>query len=162
MPAPLGNRFWEARTTHGRDKLFETPDILWAACVEYFEWTEQNPLSEEKVFCAQGQVTRATISKMRAMTIYGLCRFLGISRPTWDEYCGNKDFSYITSEVENVIRDQKFSGAAADLLNANIIARDLGLRDKQDLEHSGNPDRPVKTSMTVEFINGPDESSNTR
>lgn len=152
MPAPVGNRFWEARTTHGRDKIFSTPDILWAACVEYFEWVESNPLKEEKVFCNQGQVTRAEIAKMRAMTIFGLCRFLGIARTTWDEYCERDDFRYITSEVENVIRDQKFSGAAADLLNANIIARDLGLRDKQDLEHSGNPDRPLKTSMLVEFV----------
>ena len=31
---------------------------------------------------------------------------------------------------------QKFAGAAADLLNANIIARDLGLADKQDLTNS--------------------------
>jgi len=135
MPAPVGNRFWEARTTHGRGKIFETPDILWAACCEYFEWVEGNPLKEEKVFCSQGQVTKAEVTKMRAMTIFGLCHFLGISRPTWDEYCGREDFAYICSEAENVIRDQKFTGAAADLLNANIIARDLGLADKQENKH---------------------------
>ena len=28
--------------------------------------------------------------------------------------------------------NQKFMGAAADLLNANIISRDLGLADKKD------------------------------
>lgn len=144
MSAPQGNKFWEARTTHGRGKIFETPEILWAACVEYFEWTEANPLIEEKVFCAQGQVTRANIAKMRAMTIFGLCRFLGIARTTWEEYSGREDFKYICSEAENVIRDQKFTGAAADMLNANIIARDLGLRDKQDHEHTGG--------VTVEIV----------
>jgi hypothetical protein len=34
--------------------------------------------------------------------------------------------------VEEIIRTQKFEGASADLLNPNIIARDLGLADKQD------------------------------
>lgn len=158
MPAPLGNRFWEARTTHGRDKIFSTPDVLWAACVEYFEWTEENPLTEEKVFCAQGLVTRATVSRMRAMTLSGLYRFLDISRSTWDEYRGREDFSAVIEQVEETIKDQKFSGAAADLLNANIIARDLGLRDKQDHELSGNKDNPVRTSMMVQFVNGPDDS----
>ncbi len=43
---------------------------------------------------------------------------------------------YITSKIDNVIRSQKFAGAAADLLNANIIARDLGLKDQKEL--SGN------------------------
>lgn len=135
MPAPVGNRFWEARTTHGRDKLFETPDILWAACVEYFEWVEANPLKEEKVFCNQGQVTRAEIAKMRAMTLSGLCLFLGVGRRTFDEYRGREDFLPVIGQIEEAIRDQKFSGAAADLLNANIIARDLGLSDKQETKH---------------------------
>ena len=36
--------------------------------------------------------------------------------------------------AESVIRSQKFAGAAADLLNANIIARDLGLAEKKQVE----------------------------
>lgn len=135
MPAPTGNRFWEARATHGRDKIFKKPDNLWAACCEYFEWVEQNPLTEEKVFCNQGQVTRAPVSRMRAMTLSGLCRFLDIGRRTWDEYRKREDFLPVIEQAEEIIRDQKFAGAAADLLNPNIIARDLGLKD--GLDHSG-------------------------
>lgn len=132
MAAPKGNRFWEARSNHGRKPIFADPDQLWAACQEYFEWVEENPLQEAKAFAHQGNVTIANLPKMRAMTISGLCIFLDISRPTWDEYKQREGFSDITTRVEDIIRDQKFSGAAADLLNANIIARDLGLADKQD------------------------------
>ena len=107
--------------------------MLWAACCEYFEWVEANPL--EEAFQYQGAVSEKPLPKMRAMTIWGLCRFLGITRFTWDEYRGREDFSAITSQVEDTIKDQKFSGAAAGLLNANIISRDLGLADKQ--EHTG-------------------------
>ncbi len=132
MPAPLGNRFWEARTTHGREKLFTSPDILWAACLEYFAWAEDNPLIEQKIFCAQGVVTKDSVTKMRAMTVEGLCIFLDIGYQTWRDYAKRDDYSEVVTRAESVIRSQKFAGAAADLLNPNIIARDLGLADKRE------------------------------
>jgi len=49
-----------------------------------------------------------------------------------------KDFLRVVRDIEQTIYNQKFTGASADLLNANIIARDLGLRDKQDLEVKGD------------------------
>jgi hypothetical protein len=135
MAAPKGNRFWEARSSHGRKPIFASPDDLWTAACEYFAWVEDNPLWEDKVTSFQGVNTHEPIAKMRAMTIDGLCIFLDIGRRTWDDYQAREDFAPVTSRVEAVIRSQKFSGAAADLLNANIIARDLGLSDKQ--EHTG-------------------------
>lgn len=132
MAAPLGNQFWKARSSHGRKPIFETPQTLEAACIEYFEWVEANPLKEAQAFAYQGTVKLQEIPKMRAMTIGGLCLFLDIDRTTWAEYGKREDFTPITTCVEETIRDQKFSGAAAGLLNANIIARDLGLADKQE------------------------------
>jgi hypothetical protein len=133
MAAPKGNRFWEARAKHGRDLIFTSSDILWAACCEYFAWADDNPLYETKAFAFQGIVTQESIPKMRAMTIDGLCLFLDISTDTWKLYTDREDFIGVTRKAENVIRSQKFSGAAADLLNANIIARDLGLTDKKEV-----------------------------
>lgn len=138
MPAPKGNRFWEARSSHGRKPIFASPDELWEACREYFKWVEDNPLYETKAFCHQGVVTYAQIPKMRAMTIGGLCLFLDIDVTTWYEYAKREDFSQVTTRVEETIRHQKFAGASADLLNANIIARDLGLADKSDVSGSVN------------------------
>ena len=127
-----GNKFWEARSSHGRNPIFASPDDLWQGCVEYFEWVEANPLQEEKVFNGKDGIARASVAKMRAMTIAGLCIFLDIDRTTWADYAKRPDFSPITARAEEIIYSQKFAGAAADLLNANIIARDLGLADKQD------------------------------
>lgn len=132
MAAPKGNRFWEARASHGRHLIFETPDILWSQCLEYFEWVEENPLYETKVFQYQGEIVRAEIPKMRAMTIDGLCMFLDVARRTWDEYRAREDFLPVIEKAEKAIYQQKFSGAAADFLNANIIARDLGLTEKRE------------------------------
>lgn len=144
MAAPVGNQFWKARSSHGRAPIFATPDVLWNACEQYFQWVEENPLWEAKPFAFQGVVTVENLPKMRAMTISGLCIFLDIDKTTWFEYAKNKDFSHITSRVEEIIRTQKFEGASADQLNANIIARDLGLVDKSEL--TGKDGGPLETT----------------
>lgn len=132
-----GNRFWEARSSHGAKPKFEKAEDLWSACCEYFEWVEENPLYETKGFAFQGVVTKETFPKMRAMTIAGLCMFLDISVETWTTWRKERaDLSDVITRAEAVIFQQKFSGAAADLLNANIIARDLGLSDKQEVEQN--------------------------
>lgn len=139
-----GNKFWEARSSHGPKPKFTSPDDLWEACVEYFEWVEDNPLWEEKGFAFQGVVTKERFAKMRAMTIGGLCLFLDIDETTWRDWKSSRsDLSPIITRVEQVIRDQKFAGAAADLLNPNIIARDLGLVEKR--EHTGPNGGPIRT-----------------
>lgn len=42
MAAPKGNQFWMLRSKHGRDKLFATPEALWEAACEYFQWCDEN------------------------------------------------------------------------------------------------------------------------
>lgn len=133
MVAPTGNKFWEARSTHGRTPKFESPDALWGACCEYFDWIETNPLWEDKLVTFQGMATHEPIAKMRAMTLSSLCIFLDIAFQTWQNYKERQGFMEIVSRVEEIIRTQKFQGAAADLLNPNIIARDLGLSEKQEV-----------------------------
>jgi hypothetical protein len=146
MAAPKGNRFWEARSSHGRKKLWEDPEQLWDACTQYFTWVEDNPLWEIKPFNNQGEIVEAPIAKMRAMTIGGLCIYLGMARRSWDEYRKREDFLPVIEMAEEAIRDQKFSGASAGLLNANIIARDLGLSDKQDVTSGGEK---IANSWTI-------------
>lgn len=151
MAAPKGNEFWKARSSHGRKPIFPSPDDLWSACVEYFAWVEQNPLYESQAFAYQGVVTIEEIPKMRAMTLAGLCIFLDINRSTWDEYRTREGFSEVSTRVDEIIRSQKFEGAAAGLLNANIIARDLGLADKNELTGKGGD--PVQIIISSQDAN---------
>lgn len=144
MAAPKGNQFWMARTKHGRDKLFASAEVLWEACCEYFEWVEANPLWENRVAQFQGAPVDMPVAKMRAMTISGLCLFLDMDRSTWTAWKVDQDFSAIVTRAEEVIYSQKFAGAAADLLNANIIARDLGLKDASTSELTGNNGGPIQ------------------
>lgn len=141
MGAPKNNDFWKKRYKHGRDKLFATPDSLLDGAYQYFKWVKKNPLYESVV--SGGKVL--TLPKMRAMTIEGMCIFLGIDSRTFWNYCDEsnknyKDFIPITTHIKEIIRTQKFEGAAAGFLNANIIARDLGLKEKTETEttHKGS------------------------
>lgn len=146
MAAPKGNQFWKVRSTHGRSPLFKDADALWAACAEYFEWVDANPLYEAKAFAFQGEVTIKPIAKMRAMTVASLCIFLDISQQAWSEYRQREGYVGVTTRVDEIIRVQKFQGAAADLLNANIIARDLGLAERN--EHSGPDGAPIAFAVS--------------
>lgn len=139
MAAPEGNQFWKLRSKHGRDKLFESPDILWEAACEYFAWCESHPLME--IDYRGKDLERIELPKMRAFTWAGLELYIDIHRLR--DYKSNekyKDFSPVIDQIEKVIYEQKFTGAAAGFLNPNIIARDLGLSDKTDakVEHSGD------------------------
>ncbi len=158
MAAPFGNRFWEARSTHGRAPIFGSPDELWEACCEYFDWIEANPLYEAEAFAYQGSVTLQELPKMRAMTVASLCIFLDISTKTWGEYRERKDFTLITTRVDEIVRTQKFQGAAAGLLNPNIIARDLGLADKS--EFTGRDGGPLEfTRIERVIVRSPHQDS---
>lgn len=144
MAAPKGNKFWEARSSHGANPKFSNPEDLWDACLEYFHWVNDNPLKEAKVAQKKGAPVVMELDKMRAMTITGLCVFLDIVEETWRDWRANrKDLSAVITRVEQIIRTQKFEGAAADLLHPNIIARDLGLADRS--EHSGPGGGPIPT-----------------
>lgn len=140
MAAPVGNRFWERRAKHGRDKLFATPELLWQAACEYFEWCENNPLKETKAFSSQGEISTVELPVMRAMAMAQLCLYLGCNEAYFRQFksTAENDFSTVISNIEQTIYSQKFQGAAGGLLNANIISRELGLTDKSDITSNGN------------------------
>lgn len=74
---------------------------------------------------------------MRPFTWQGLCMYLDTSTAYFRQFKESntdKDFSTIISRIEDVIYRQKFEGAASGFLNHNIIARDLGLVDKKEMD----------------------------
>jgi len=127
--------WWDARSSCGSKPVFTDANILWNACREYFRWNEEHPLWETKVVSYKGIAHQEPVAKTRAMTLTSLCCFLDIPTAEWDNLRKVPELLPICVRVEEVIFDQKLQGASADLLNANIIARDLKLKDHQ--EHTG-------------------------
>lgn len=147
----VGNRFWEARSSHGANPKFETAEQLADACQQYFTWNHENPLFADQLVTFRGHATHEPVAKMRAMTLAGLCMFIDVSKETWNEWRKSRsDLSDVITRAEAVIYRQKFEGASADLLNGNIIARDLGLADKSEVTgKEGAPLIPERSDIEV-------------
>lgn len=146
---PLWRRVKEQRAIY-RPRIVEGPEELWELCSGYFQWVHDNPLYEARSHATREGIILASSPKMRAMTIIGLCVYLGISRTTWETWRKpevNPDLSPVCQLVEYVIWEQKFTGAAANLLNAQLIARDLGLADRSEI--SGPDGGPIRTEEEV-------------
>ena len=149
-----GKSLWQvAKPTH-KARIFKDPAELWKQCVRYFRWVELNGLKEEKLFSASDGLRKGSVNHMRAMTITGLSAFIGVAERTWRGWSNpasagfHEDLSPIVFRVEQIIREQKFTGAASGMLNPLIIARDLGLPDKyEDPVENMNP---VDSEMILE------------
>lgn len=159
MAAPVGNQFWKQRTKHGRDRIFETPEILWEAASEYFEWCDANPWFK-KDFIKSGDSAGAIVDlpTQRPYTWTGLALFLNCDEETLRNLKTNKDFLGIYTRIRETIYTCKFEGATVGAYNANIIARDLGLVEKSESKvDMPNAEIIIKGQK---FANAPENDSN--
>ena len=164
MAATKGNEFWKARATSGRDKIFKTPKIMLEAAYQYFQWVEDNPLGKAVVY--QGMVMPDPEKLMRAMTIKGLCIYWGVNSFYLNHFIANldlekeedKDFSQVIYTIKEIIETQKFEGASAGLLNPNIIARDLGLTDKKEIDNTSSDGSMTPTKIVRQVIDATNDS----
>jgi len=115
----------------GRPNVY-TPEEFAVKSMEYFKWCEEHPLYEEELVKYKDTYEKVKLSKMRAFTIQGLCIYLNICSKTFYNLEKNPEYLQIITRVRDIIYNQKFEGSAANLLNSNIIARDLGLTDKTE------------------------------
>ena len=142
-----GNRFWASRLRAGPRPLYESAADLTEACARYFEWLEDEPLYEAHVTSFRGTTTITAVPKLRAATLAGLCVHLGISRTTWHKWRkspengGRPDLVDVMERVETIMWEQKFTGAAAGLLSTNLVARELGLIER------GEVDLPAESAL---------------
>ncbi len=153
FPHRLPDRWWIARYSNGghgdgelgRPPVFKTPEELWDACCQYFEWAETHPIYESRAFQHKDDVQLKNIPKLRPFSQGALCRFLNISVQAWWNYRNSRgpEFNRVCLMVDEIIFEQKFNGAAAGLFNPTIICRDLGLRD--GMEVTGPGGGPVQT-----------------
>ena len=136
-----GQQLWQImsqklKSNGGRPRTFESPDDMMEAALKYFAWSDGSPMKEQKAFQFQGAPVMAEINKLRPYTLRAFLLHAGSSYQSWHDYKSRPEFSEVMATIDDTIRTQKFDGATAGLMNPNIIARDLGLVDKQDLTSS--------------------------
>lgn len=90
------------RSKHGRDKLFSTPELLWEAACEYFQWCDENPWTTRKAIQRtvpakvkkgkkvvtenQQQVQQEVIPTSRPYSLTGFCIYVGASSQWWRSF----------------------------------------------------------------------------
>ncbi len=151
-----GNEVWRIaleRGTLGRNKRFESPMDLLIAAQEYFEWADSNPMLEQKVYHSNGVITKDQVEHPRPYTLAGFYVFSGTPESTWYDYKANPVFSAACDLIMKTMYDQKFSGASTGFFNANLIARDLGIREVSDVkqEVTGTHKHEVEVSGVDKF-----------
>jgi hypothetical protein len=128
-----GNRAWKARRPAGPAPKFADGEALWKACVKYFEWVEDNPLYEMQLVKWKGRSTQVPVPRPRPMTKGGLCLFLHVQRSSWNAWKRDRpDLASTIERVESVIWDWQFTHAAAGLLDAGMVIRQLAIGRKTE------------------------------
>lgn len=134
-------QFWTKRPDNMR--VFATPDELYTAAIEAFNWIHRHPKRKQEVFHTKGFITKTYSTLERPFTFHLLSMVLGVSYQCLDGYRKRDGFEEVMQWIDNVIYTQKFQGAATGTLNPNFIARDLGLADRSEV--TGKDGGPLKT-----------------
>ena len=135
MAPPKGNQFWKLRSKNGRDKLFESPELLWESACEYFQWCDENPiLSTKSTTSTQGSSSEEK-EFQRPYTKQGLFFYLGCSESWLREFrktCSN-DFLRVIEAIEQTIENQQVAHAMVGVFNSSLVARLNGIKDHQEI-----------------------------
>lgn len=157
--ASIGNEWYKRRSKHGRDKLFASPELLWEAACEYFEYVDLNPEMQSKPMVTSignnlgSEVELIDVPVKQPYSLKELCLYLGCSSGyfrTFKQTQKDEGFLSVIEMIEDVVFTQQYKGSASGFFNANIISRALGLVDRQD-RTSG--DMPI-TAPVIQVVQG--------
>lgn len=118
----------------GLHKNIKTPEELWKLFQEFKKWLYENPLIDIQVHNKTGELIQ--VPKQRPLTWERFDTWImdkGILQDL-EDYRLNTDGRYeefkgVISRIRKEMYSNKFEGATVNMFNANIIARDLGLKD---------------------------------
>ena len=122
----------------GRPKNIKTPEILWQLFEDYVKHEAENPMHRVDYVGKEGRVERTPLET--PITFLGFEVWLADNDyiQQLSDYVANIDgryseFTTILTRIRNCCYVHNFKGASVGLFNANIIARKLGLTEKQEV-----------------------------
>lgn len=167
-----GNKFWQLRTKHGRDKLFSDATTLWEEAKAYWDWCDRSPWMRPELVKYQGDAEQYEIPLGRPYSLDGLTVYLGVSgayfRAAKKNLKEKIEENKATEEeialletiemIETVTRTQNLEGAAVNVFNANIMARQHSLAETINNHNTGDATvrvtvRDQKTADDLDALN---------
>lgn len=124
----------------GRPRKIATPEKMMEIFKEYLEDRMSRPLiskEEESGMVGESSVEKEKKkAKSHPLSIGDFCIFCGCSREWWASL--PEEFSQVKRYISNYIFHYQLKGAESGEFNANIVARELGLADKKQVETTGD------------------------
>ncbi len=122
-------------------KVVDSAEALWKHFMAYIAESDDSPLKEQKAFSTKSGLVYAEVNKLRPYSIDAFLNFMGMAKSTWVKMRREETETLMVETmelIESVVSDQMFQGAAAGLLNANIVSRRLGLVEKTEVVNHGS------------------------
>jgi hypothetical protein len=124
-----------------KGKYIETPERLWDLFCEYVKHEADSPMFKVEYVGKEGEQVNTAL--MVPITFEGFECYVADLDIIQDlgDYSNEKNESYapyrpIITRIRKNCFVQNFKGAAVGLFNANLVAKKLGLVDKQDIKQS--------------------------
>lgn len=134
----LGNKFWMLRSTHGREKIFSSGEMIMAAFTEFMDHIYSQPLIEHD-FVGK-DATEVNKDKYRTPTWSRFAVFCHVNTGYFRDLRSqvkvkndelSKGISVAIACVDDVLYSEKYEHAAAGFISASLIGKDIGI-DKTD------------------------------
>ena len=131
----IGNEYYKYRKKHGRDRIIQDHIELMELADAYFKKCLENPCIV-KTTDPRGETI---IEKPKVFQKDELAMECGVSqwRTINDLKEVSKDFMQVVTYIEKTIKTQKMQWGYVGVFNSNIVARDLGLKDRTDVTTQG-------------------------
>ena len=118
--------------------VLKSQSALLAGIESYFQWCKDNPWIKSVGVDRDGNVIQ--MPRTRPYLVEGLCKHIGISRKTWyaiqddkNDKCYREDLMNVIEYANNVLYEQKVTGAVVEDYNANIVSRLVALGDVREV-----------------------------
>lgn len=120
----------------GAQLRFETPQDLWDAALEYFQWMEDNPAEVHDIKGKDNEDVE--IRRRRPYTVVGFCIFHNIDRQTFYNYESDENgwagFGEVARRIIDICKLNRLEGAITNEFNTNVIVRLDGLVDTREIK----------------------------
>lgn len=141
------------KVASGSQVINQTPEQLWQNAVDYFRWSDDNPIKAKRTLQSGKEAgQKVGVEFNRPYSIKALCLHIGVSekwiRDISETHAKDSPW-YITMErILMVIYTQNLEGAVVDLYNPVIISKILNLDTKQEVENQTVRVEIVNTGIT--------------
>ena len=116
-----------------------TPEQFWQKFVEYVNDTDARTwYKNEAVKSGERAGEIIQIPTLAPLTLLGFCLYAEIGMDKFIDYEKKEEFRNICTRIRDAVRRNKFDGASVGAFNPAIIARDLGLMEKIQMQGEGS------------------------